>query len=212
MSAGAAAAALPWAQELEPARCALVVVDMQNDFCAPGGYIDKIMGKDVAGAAAVVPVINALVEQARRAGVPVIWIGADYSFDRIPASMLRKVKARGITVECCKPGTWGAQWFGVSPAPGEAVVYKHNYAGFTGTPLKDVLREKGVQTLVFTGVQTQICVESSVREAHALGYTVVVARDGVGSHTPPAHEASLANVQFLFGEVCAAQDILNAWR
>lgn len=202
----------PWTHELAPGQCALVVIDMQNDFCAPGGYIDQVMGKDVSGAAAVVPVIAGLVRQARQAGVPVVWVGSDYSADRIPASMRRKLDLRGITAECCKPGTWGGEWFGVQPEPGEAVVVKHSYAGFAGTSLNAVLQEKNVRTLVFAGVQTQVCVESTVREAHALGYTAVVARDGVGSHSPALHEASLTNVQFLFGEVCAAADIQAAWR
>lgn len=212
MSAPGTGAPASWAHELEPARCALVVIDMQNDFCAPGGYIDQVMGKDVSGAAPVVPVIDGLVQQARKAGVPVVWVASDYSTDRIPASMRRKLAMRGITAECCKPGTWGAEWFGLAPAPDEALVVKHSYAGFAGTSLDAVLREKGARTLVFVGVQTQVCVESTVREAHALGYTAVVVRDGVGSHSPALHDASLTNVQFLFGEVCTAQEVASAWR
>lgn len=203
---------LPWANELSSAQCALVVIDMQNDFCAPGGYIDQVMGKDVSGAAAVVPVIEGLVGQARQAGVPVIWVGSDYSVDKIPASMRRKLALRGITAECCKPGTWGSEWFGLQPQAGETVVIKHSYAGFSGTSLNAVLQEKGVGTAVFVGVQTQVCVESTVREAHALGYTAVVVRDAVGSHSPALHEASLTNVQFLFGEVCTADAVAAAWQ
>ncbi len=203
---------LPWVNELAPSQCALVVIDMQNDFCAPGGYIDQVMGKDVSGAAAVVPVIAELVQCARQAGVPVVWVGSDYSIEKIPASMRRKLALRGITTECCKPGTWGSAWFGVQPQADEAVVIKHNYAGFTGTALGSVLQDLGVRTLVFAGVQTQVCVESTVREAHAMGYTAVVARDAVGSHSPALHEASLTNVQFLFGEVCEAGDIAAAWQ
>lgn len=203
---------LPWANELSSAQCALVVIDMQNDFCAPGGYIDQVMGKDVSGAAAVVPVIDGLVGQARQAGVPVIWVGSDYSVDKIPASMRRKLALRGITAECCKPGTWGSEWFGLQPQAGETVVIKHSYAGFSGTSLNAVLQEKGVGTAVFVGVQTQVCVESTVREAHALGYTAVVVRDAVGSHSPALHEASLTNVQFLFGEVCTADAVAAAWQ
>lgn len=203
---------LSWAHELAPDQCALVVIDMQNDFCAPGGYIGQVMGKDVSGAAAVVPVIDGLVRSARQAGVPVVWVGSDYSTGKIPASMQRKLALRGITAECCKPGGWGSEWFGLQPQPGEAVVIKHSYAGFAGTSLQAVLQEKGARTLVFAGVQTQVCVESTVREAHALGYTAVVVRDGVGSHSPALHDASLTNVQFLFGEVSTADEIASAWQ
>jgi len=200
------------AERLQPAHTALVVVDMQNDFCAPGGYIDRVMQKDVSAGAQIVPRVNALVEQARRAGVPVVWLRADYSHDRIPDSMAVKLAARGISAECCKPGTWGHGWYGVQPAPGEPVVTKHSYSGFIGTDMQDVLASLGRRTVVFTGVQTQVCVESTLRDAHAHGYLCVAVEDAVGSHTPALHEATLNNVRFLFGDVCQAADVLAAWR
>jgi ureidoacrylate peracid hydrolase len=190
---------------------ALVIVDMQNDFCAPGGYIDAVMGKDVAAAATICDNLTALVSAARTAGVPVIWIGSDYSPERIPVAMKRKLDQRAITAVCCEPGTWGAQWFGVTPMPNESVVIKHAYSGFSNTPLHGVLQEKNIKTLVFAGVQTQVCVESTVREAHSLGYIAAVVKDAVASHTPPLHEASLMNMQFLFGELCETTDVVAQW-
>lgn len=191
--------------------CALVVIDMQNDFCAKGGFIDTVMGKDVAAADGICENLQRLLQAARARNVPVLWVGADYSHDRIPASMLRKLRQRGITEICCQPGSWGAQWYCVSPEKGEPIFIKHNYSGFSGTAIEQSLRELGTETLVITGVQTQICVESTVREGHSLGYTCVVPRDAVASHTPQLHDASLMNVQFLFGEVCSTQDVVSAW-
>ena len=200
------------AARLAPKDCVLMVVDMQNDFCAPGGFIDKTMGKDVASAAQIVPTINELVAQARKARVPVVWLRADYSHDIIPDSMAVKLAARGIQAECCKPGTWGHEWFGVEPAAGEPIVTKHSYSGFIGTDMKDVLAKIGRRTIVFTGVQTQVCVESTLRDAHAHGHFCVAVQDAVGSHTPALHAATLDNVRFLFGDVCDAGDVLAAWR
>lgn len=200
------------AARLEPGRSVLMVVDMQNDFCAPGGYIDATMRKDVTAAAAILPVVQSLVERARAAGVPVVWLRADYSHDRIPDSMAAKLVARGITAECCKPGTWGFEWFGgLQPAPGEAIVTKHSYSGFVGTDMQQVLARLGRPTVVFTGVQTQVCVESTLRDAHSHGHFCVAVQDAVGSHTPALHAATLDNVRFLFGDVCPAQDVLAAW-
>lgn len=198
-------------EALRPDASALLVIDMQNDFCAPGGYIDKVMGKDVSGASAICDNLVQLVQTARSRKIPIIWIAADYSPDRIPASMSRKLRQRGITAVCCEPGSWGADWFCVHPEQGETVIVKHNYSGFSGTDLESVLRAQNVETLVLTGVQTQICVESTAREGHSLGYTCVVPKDAVASHTPNLHDASLMNMQFLFGEVCGTQDVLSAW-
>lgn len=198
-------------EALRPDASALLVIDMQNDFCAPGGYIDKVMGKDISAVAGICDNLKQLVQTARSRKIPVIWIAADYSHDRIPASMLRKLRQRGVTAVCCEPGSWGANWFCVRPDDGETVIVKHNYSGFSGTDLESTLRSHNVETLVLTGVQTQICVESTAREGHSLGYTCVVPKDAVASHTPDLHDASLMNMQFLFGEVCGTQDILSAW-
>ena len=199
------------AQRLDPASSVLMVVDMQNDFCAPGGYIDQVMKKDVSAAATIAPVIEALVAQARKCGVPVVWLRADYSHDRIPDSMAVKLAARGITAECCKPGTWGHEWYGPRPAAGEPIVTKHSYSGFTGTRMQDTLAALGRRTIVFTGMQTQVCVETTLRDAHAHGYFCVAVQDAVGSHTPALHAATLDNVRFLFGDVCPAADVVAAW-
>jgi ureidoacrylate peracid hydrolase len=196
---------------LQPQQCVLMVVDMQNDFCAPGGYIDRTMGKDVGAAATLLPKLSALIEHARAAHVPIVWLRADYSHDRIPDSMAVKLAARGIQAECCKPGTWGFEWYGVQPAASEPIVTKHSYSGFVATDMQDVLQALGRRTIVFTGVQTQVCVESTLRDAHARGYFCVAVQDAVGSHTAALHAATLDNVRFLFGDVCDAADVLAAW-
>jgi len=211
MSAAAEVLPLTLEDRLRPAGCVLLVIDMQNDFCAPGGYIDRVMGKSVEAAAAVAAPVGRLIDAARSAGVPVVWVRADYTPDRIPASMRVKLVARGIEAVCCAPGTWGADWFGPCPAADEAVVTKHSYSGFHATALEARLRALGARTLVFAGVQTQVCVESTVRDGHSRGYFCVVADDAVGSHTAALHEATLNNVRFLFGDVCPSATVVGAW-
>lgn len=191
---------------------ALLVIDMQNDFCAPGGYIDRVMGKDVQGAAAIVPTVQSLVKAARAHSVPVIWVLADYSDAALPNSMRSKLRERQITEECCQPGSWGAALFGLEAQDDELRIIKHSYSGFQQTGLQAALQQRGIQTLVFTGVQTHICVESSLRDAHALGYYCVMAEDAVSAHTPAAHQATVNNVNFLFGDVCPSQTVLDAWQ
>lgn len=190
---------------------AVLVVDMQNDFCAPGGYIDNVMGKDPAACSAVARPVGRLLAAAREGGVPVFWLRANYANAGLPESMRAKLAERHVTEVCCAPGAWGYDWHGVQPAGDEAVVEKTCYDGFVGTALEPQMRRRGIRTIIFAGVQTNVCVEATLRHAHALGFYCVVPLDCVASHTPSAHEATLNNVRFLFGDVTTLGEVLDIW-
>jgi ureidoacrylate peracid hydrolase len=199
------------AERLAPAHTALLIVDMQNDFCAEGGYIESVVGKNAAACRAVAAPLMALVNAARAGGVPVFWVRADYRPEKLPASMAARFAVQGKGRICCEPGTWGADFHGVAPAPGEAVIDKHCYSAFIGTDLAARLSGRGVRTLVFAGVQTNVCVETSLRDAYSLGFNVVAAADCMASHTVELHEATLKNVRFLFGDVLSGREIAALW-
>lgn len=199
------------AERLAPAHTALLVVDMQNDFCAEGGYIEAVVGKNAAACRAAAAPIMFLVGAARAGGVPVVWVRADYRPEKLPASMAARFAAQGKGRVCCAPGGWGHAFFGVAPRPGEAVIDKHCYSAFIGTGLAERLAAEGVRTLVFAGVQTNVCVETSLRDAYSLGFNVAVAADCVASHTAELHEATLKNVRFLFGDVLSGPEIAALW-
>jgi ureidoacrylate peracid hydrolase len=197
-------------KRLKPAHSAVMVIDMQNDFCAEAGYVEKVVGKDVSACRAVAPRIMALVEAARARGVPVYWIKANYDPERLPEGMRVKQQEKSRVI-CCGTGSWGAEFYGVTAAPGEAVIEKSSYSAFAGTDVERQLRAKGVRTVVFAGVQTNVCVESSLRDAVCKGFYAVLASDCVASHTLPLHDATLKNVQFLFGDVLDREAIVAAW-
>nr|WP_281411568.1 isochorismatase family cysteine hydrolase [Enterovirga sp. DB1703] len=199
------------AERLAPGRTALVVVDMQNDFCAPGGYIASALGKDVSGLATIVPPLKVLLGSAREAGVPVVWLAACYEEELIPPSMIAQKRRLGVEAVCCRKDSWGADFFGVSPAEGEPVFVKHTYSGFSNPTFERHLASHGVESLAFCGVQTNVCVESTLRDAHARGFDVAIVSDAVASHAPHMHEATLANVRFLLGDVVASADLLALW-
>jgi len=91
------------------------------------------------------------------------------------------------------------------------VIEKHSYSAFAGTDVEQQLRARDVRTLVFAGVQTNVCVESSLRDAVCRGFYTVLASNCVASHTLPLHEATLTNVQFLFGDVLERSRIATIW-
>jgi ureidoacrylate peracid hydrolase len=169
-----------------------------------------VVGKDVSACRAVVPEIMALVGSAREQGVPVFWIKANYDPGRLPEGMLAKQREKSSAI-CCGTASWGNDFYGVRPVGGEAVIEKNSYSAFAGTGVEEQLRKSGVRTLVFAGVQTNVCVETSLRDAVCRGFYAVLASDCVASHTLPLHEATLKNVQFLFGDVVDRKTIASAW-
>lgn len=198
------------ADRLAPPHAALVVVDMQNDFCAAGGYVDRL-GLDVASTEALIEPLERLIAAARVAGVPVVWLAACYEDGRIPPSMLQQKLSRGIEAVCCAGQSWGGAFFRIAPAEGEPVFEKHTYSGFSNPALEAYLRARGIETMLFCGVQTNVCVESTLREAHSRGFNVAIVDDAVRSHTPALHEATLANVRFLFGDICTSSELVAQW-
>jgi ureidoacrylate peracid hydrolase len=199
------------AERYAPAHTALLIVDLQQDFCSPGGYISAL-GKDVVPIAAVVAPVQRLLAAARAAGAPVAWLTACYEDDLVPPGMLRRKREMRVERVCCAEGSWGAALLpGLEPAKGEPIIVKHSYSGFSNPGLEAFLRQHGVESLVLCGVQTNICVESTLRDGHSRGYHIGVAADAVASHTPPLHEATLANVRFLFGDVLPAADFMGFW-
>lgn len=199
------------AARVHPGHVAVLVVDMQNDFCAAGGYIERVVKKDPTPCSNVAERINRLVDAARRRRVPVLWLRANYEHSGLPETMRARLAEAHITDVCSAPGSWGYDWHRVQPATGEPVIDKRCYDGFVGTPLQAELRRRGIRTLVFAGVQTNVCVESTLRHAHSLGFYCVVPADCVASHTSMAHEGTLTNVRFLLGDVTSLDEVTAHW-
>ncbi len=195
---------------IEPSHTAVLVVDIQNDFCAPDGYIDRKIGCDAAANEALAARNVALTDAARAAGSLIVWIRAIYDPVYLSAPMLMKGASAGNEVRCVD-GSWGAEFYKVAPKEGDLVVRKHRYSAFSGTALDNLLRRNGIRTTVITGVSTNICVESTLREAFNLGYYVVIPRDCVAGNNSALHDATLQNVEFLIGDVTSSADLTEYW-
>ena len=196
---------------LDPAHTALVVIDMQNDFCADNGYIHTTQGADMSGNKPLAARIGKMVEAAREIGVMVVWIKAIYDHDLLPAPMLTKMLAKGKGAVCCASGSWGADFYEIGPIDGEQVVEKRCYSAFHNTQMDDILRRRGIKSLVMTGVATNVCVESTLREAFFHGYYIVMPPDCVGSANAYLHEASIKTVEQIFGYIPQSDEVLGIW-
>lgn len=177
---------------------ALLVVDVQHDFAAPeaiGAMCET--PQDLANVAAAVERIGQLVEAARASGVPVVWIQLETSHETWTVNNWLRNGSRSIPLgdhNPCVRGTAGAEWYGVTPAPGEVVVPKDSYSGFFRTNLKDELDELGVDWVVVTGLTTECCVFSTANDAMQHDYPVVVPDDACASYGASFHASALATM------------------
>jgi ureidoacrylate peracid hydrolase len=197
----------------DPAHTALIVVDVQNDFCSPDGSLAGV-GNDVSAAVEMVPRLQGLIENARAVGMPVVFIQTIHDETNDSPQWLGRVDAGpgterpGIT---CRTSSWGGEFYEVAPQPGDHVVIKYRYSAFIGTNLEILLRTLGVRSLLFTGVATEICVESSLRDGLFADYWVSLVEDCAASYSQAAHDASVSVVGKHFGTVTTSTELASIW-
>ncbi|HZU08116.1 MAG TPA: isochorismatase family cysteine hydrolase [Chloroflexota bacterium] len=197
-------------QKVDPAHTALLVVDVQNDFLAEGGFFHRA-GYDLSGVQAAVPPLKRLLAGARRAGVLVIFVQAIYDPEYLSGPMRERNLRRTLTMPRCISGTWGAEFFQVAPESGEPVVVKHRYSAFAGTELAALLKQRGIRSLLLTGVTTDTCVESTARDAYFLDYYVTLVADCCGALSEQDQQSALARADRDFATVTTSAEILQAW-
>jgi ureidoacrylate peracid hydrolase len=191
-------------------RSALIVIDMQNDFCAPGGYFDRT-GADLSAIDQLADRLISLIDAARRYGVMVLFVRSAY--DPIYLSEVQKNRRRrvGWDIPLCRDNTWGVQFFRITPLPEEPIVTKHRYDAFYGTDLELILQGNDKRNLFFAGVATNVCVETSLRSAFIRDFNVTLIADCAAARTRTAHEATLDTVRGHFGLVETSDDVQRAW-
>lgn len=200
------------AQKVSPQNAAVLVVDVQNDYCAPGGGLAEL-GVDMSAIEACVPKIAALVGGARQVGVPVIHIRTHHE-PATESPVWRELRLRRSPNKprWCEPGTWGADFYYVAPQSGEVVITKHRYSGFIETDLDLILRSQGIASLIMTGVASNNCVECTARDGFMKDYYIVFVDDCTAATNSTIHAATLANMESLFGIVVQSAQVLAEWR
>ena len=200
-------------QQVSPTHTALLVVDMQNDFCAEGGYLHLKYGIDPEQSVGLARNIMALAEAARETGALVVWIAAIYDDEFLSVSHRARTPDRSDGVTLCATGSWGAELYeGMKPLDDELLIQKHRYSAFHGTDLNEKLRTRGIQTLIVTGVSTNVCVDSTLRDGFFSGYHVVIPQDCVAAGDAAAQEVTLKTVAGNFGFVSSSQPLIQLLR
>lgn len=205
-------------------RTAIVVIDMQNDFCTKDGWCDHL-GVDVSPNRAPIGPLAALLPRLRAADVPVIWVnwGNRPDLANMPPNQIHLYKPAGAGVGLGDPlptngarvlekDSWAAAVVDeIAPLPGDICVDKHRISGFWDTPLDSILRNLDIRTVLFAGVNTDQCVLHTLTDANFLGYGCVLVEDCCATTSPAfCAEATVWNVKKCFGFVCSSAEVTAA--
>ena len=210
---------------VNPHETALIVVDMQNAYASPGGYLD-LAGFDIGGAAAVIEKIVVLVEAARAAGVTVVFFQNGWDGDYLEAggpgspnwwksNALKAMRERpDLQGTLLAKGTWDyALVDRLTPQPGDIVIAKPRYSAFYNTALDSMLRAREIRNLAFCGIATNVCVESTLRDGYHREYFGILLEDATHQAGPAfLQAATVYNVETFFGWVSTTADFCGAIR
>jgi ureidoacrylate peracid hydrolase len=200
--------------DLDPARTALVVVDMQNAFMMPG-----VAHSLCLEAQEIVPNVNRLAEAVRATGGAVIWIQTAYT-DETKKSWsvyydISKPEQNAKRAEALARGSKGYQlWDGLDARPDDIYVEKNRFSAFIqgSSNLADILRAKNIDTILVTGTVTGVCCESTARDAMMCNFKTVMVSDGNAAVTDEDHNASLASFYLTFGDVMSTDMLIGCLR
>lgn len=208
-----ALAAEPKPVTIDLSRAAVVIVDMQNDFCHPDGWLAGL-GVEVAGARAPVAPLRRLLPVLRDSGVPVVWLNWGKRPDRLNLSpALRHVyDPAGTGDSPLIEGTWGAAVVDeLVIEPGDIAVSKHRMSGFWDTPLDSILRNLGITTVLFAGVNLDQCVLHTLADANFAGYDTLLLTDCAATTNPDfCVDATLLNIRQIFGFTLFSTTLIEA--
>jgi ureidoacrylate peracid hydrolase len=195
-------------KKLSPSDTALLVIDIQNDFCSPKGLL-AARGKDVSGMDSMIEQLIRLVSMCEQAGIPAFYTQQLYDRSHLNNLQKEQYDLDGKLITCDINGD-GYKFYAINPPP-DRVFPKYNYNIFSNNELRRELEASGVKTLIVTGVSTQICVETAIRNGFDLGYKIVVPRDLVATTAsdPEIQTRTLSLVEKTYGVVVDSSDILK---
>lgn len=203
-------------ERVAPQHTALLIIDMQKDFCVEGMGASRRPGRDLSRTRAIIPNLVKLRQTARRSGALVVHIGfltLPHHLSDAGPWLAQRRRATYASDSFAMANSEGAQFISeLSPEEGEVAIRKHRYSGFKGTDLDMILRAQEIRTCIVTGVSTNVCVESTLRDAFEHGYYIVVPSDATASWSKELGEGTLQNVTHRFGLVTTVDEILEIWQ
>ncbi|MDF2119465.1 cysteine hydrolase [Roseiarcaceae bacterium H3SJ34-1] len=195
--------------DLDPATTALIVIDMQNDFCHADGYYARA-GRDISQLAAATAPVARLLERARAAGLSVVFTRLVHDEARGAMEERHTIRPLRWTAQGKRltPGTWGADVVdALRPTAGELIIDKHGYSAFDDTTLEQDLHRRGVKTVLLAGVVTYACVLATGFAAFDRGFDVLLVKDAAGSWIDRLGASTSEVVDLLLGRSVAGDEL-----
>ena len=214
--------ARPETVDLDIKRTAVIVVDMQNAFVSKGGMFD-VSGMDISAAGRVIEMNKKIIDAARKAGCKIVFLKMSYEPDYSNSGGVESPnwhKELGLSLMRKNPENWGkfvtrGSWDeeicdALEVRPGDVIVRKQRYSGFSGTNLDGILKAYKTRYCIYTGVATNVCVESTLRDGYFLDYWPILVSDAINNAGPEiTQQATLWNVERLFGWVIDTESLLK---
>jgi nicotinamidase-related amidase len=199
---------------LDPAHTVLIIIDMQKDFCCDG-FATSRAGRSLDAAKSIIPTLVDFRKAAREAGVLVVHVGFETYLDHMSDSgpwLSQRRRSTYASDKIALTGDEGMEFIEeLTPEKDELTVMKHRYSAFKGTDLDMLLRALNIRTVVPCGVSTNVCVESTLRDAFEHSYYVCMAQDACASWDMDLHAATLKTANARFGLVLSVKEITEVW-
>lgn len=190
---------------------ALLLIDLQNDFCHPEGTASR-RGKNIQSFQDVFQQMLKLLEFARNLDMPIIHVISEHSeWTSSPSQKERYGRKRqNENLSYCEPGSWGADIYHLfKPLQNETIVKKHRYSAFLHTDLELILRANEIEHVMIIGLYTNVCIDSTARDAYMRDFAVTVPSDCVVSDDKKKHQYALKLLQGTFAEVVSSREIIE---
>jgi len=205
--------------KLDKGATCLLIIDMQNGFCHEKGTLAKYL--NIEPCKRIIPNVKSLIEICRKKGIPIVYVQQEHlpedknavkRLHRIPPKPGSHLEQRSRGPACVK-GTWDAEFVDeLKPEPIDYIVKKQKYTAFYNTNLEVILRTLGVNTIILTGVNSNVCVESTARDAYFRDYDVIAVEEAIAAPVEQyeLHKAALKNIDTLLGWVFPLKEVLKA--